>query len=292
MTRKAAIIVVAIVASIPIGVLAKMQARKDTPLHHFEMPCGTCHEFEPAGSALQGGGGANVGQIKGNINQLCTTSGCHNFDPMLNHPLGVVQRDTIPSDMALDEQSRLTCLTCHNRPRPSDGLELGEAGTERLLYRPEGVQFCGKCHLKMGGTVVRQSHWQFSTRAHLNSQETESNGYMMNSAQFVGGIDAESRTCLSCHDDVFATIPAYSRTGQRKGQITSNTSDHPIGTDYQQAATRRAGRFSFLPMVNQRIRLFDGKVGCGSCHSLYAKTKNALVEPFEKDVLCKKCHLL
>ena len=77
MTRKTAIIVVAIVSSIPIGVLAKVQARKVTPLHHFEIPCNTCHDSQPAGSALQGGLGANVGKIKGNINQLCTTSGCH-----------------------------------------------------------------------------------------------------------------------------------------------------------------------------------------------------------------------
>lgn len=291
MTRKAAIIVLAIVSSISVGVLAKMQAGKDTPLHHFEMPCSTCHESEPAVPALQPSSAANVGRIKGNVNQLCTTSGCHDFDPMLSHPVGAVQRDGIPYDMALDEQSRLTCLTCHNRPRHQDDLNLRDGEAERLLYRPEGMQFCGKCHLKMRGTIVEQSHWQFSTCAHLRSQETGSNGHM-NSAQFVGGIDSESRTCLSCHDDVFAVIPAYGRTARGKVQLGGNASDHPIGMDYQEATARRAGRFSFLPMVNQRVRLFDGKVGCGSCHSLYAKTKNALVEPFEKDVLCKKCHLL
>ncbi|MBN2270506.1 MAG: hypothetical protein JXN61_07825 [Sedimentisphaerales bacterium] len=291
MTRKAAIIILVIVSSIPIRVLAKMQTQKDTPLHHFEMPCITCHESDLVISALRPSSAANVVRIKGNINQLCTTSGCHNFDPMLSHPLAVVQRDAIPSDMALDEHSRLTCLTCHNRPMASDGLDLSDGGLEHLLYRPEGVQFCGKCHLKMGGSALKQSHWQFSTRAHLRSQETQSNGYV-NSTQFAGGIDAESRTCLSCHDDVFATIPAYGQIGQRKGQLGRNADDHPIGMDYHQAAAQRAGRFSFLPMVNQQIRLFDSKVGCGSCHSLYAKTKNHLVEPFEKNMLCKKCHLL
>ena len=291
MTRKATILIAAIISSIPIGVFARIQAQKDIPLHHFEMPCGSCHELQSGVSAHPPGSGANVGRIKADINQLCTASGCHSFDPMLSHPLGVVQRDGIQFDMPLDEQSRLTCLTCHDQPRPSNSSQLSGIEPERLLHRPDGIQFCGKCHAKMGGTVLQRSHWQFSTRAHLGTSESQSAEYA-GSSQFAGRIDLESRTCLSCHDEVFAVMPAYGLTGPRQGQLGRTASDHPIGMDYLQAASRRAGRFTFLPMGNQRIRLFDGNVGCGSCHSLYAKTKNALVEPFERDVLCKKCHLL
>ncbi|MHC4293642.1 MAG: cytochrome c3 family protein [Planctomycetota bacterium] len=42
---------------------------------------------------------------------------------------------------------------------------------------------------------------------------------------------------------------------------------------------------------NQRIRLFNDRVGCGSCHSLYAQTEKNLVDRYEMGVLCRQCHI-
>jgi hypothetical protein len=276
---------------VPIGVLAKMQARRDIPLHHFEMPCGSCHKSSLAVSSFELDAATQAGPIKADINRLCTTSGCHAFDSLLTHPTGVVQARGIPPDMALDKQSRLTCLTCHNSPNRSNSFQPPTQRPQRMLYKPEGRQFCAKCHLRMSAGLKAKSHWQFSTRAHLIPENSQSRGHI-DSGQFAGRIDSESRTCLSCHDDIFAVIPAYGSTTRRSTRFGRNGSDHPIGIDYAQAVSRRPGRLSFVPMTDERIRLFEGKVGCGSCHSLYAKTKNALVEPFDRDILCKKCHLL
>ena len=69
---------------------------------------------------------------------------------------------------------------------------------------------------------------------------------------------------------------------------------HPIGMDYRYTALNKS-QFYFYPSRDQkRIRLFNGKLGCGSCHSLYAQTKNNLVAGFDNDnsELCLKCHNL
>ena len=289
MTRKAAIMLIAAVLAIPLGVLAKIRPQKNTPLHHFQLPCDACHESQLPVSTLQPD--PNIGQVKGDINRLCTSSGCHNFDPIMSHPVGVVAPGGMQSGMPLDNNSRITCLTCHNKPKSLNDPEHTDIRSGRLLQKPQGTEFCAGCHMKMNGPLLIQSHWQFSTRAHLGPTGPQFGEYA-DFERFTGDIDSESRTCLSCHDDISITIPAYSPTGRRTGQRLKGMTDHPIGMDYRQVASRRAECFSFLPTDNQRTRLFDGRVGCGSCHSLYAKTKTHLVAPFEGSILCRKCHNL
>jgi predicted CXXCH cytochrome family protein len=39
-----------------------------------------------------------------------------------------------------------------------------------------------------------------------------------------------------------------------------------------------------------QIRLFDGRLGCGSCHSLYSQQQKKLVMSNQNGKLCIKCH--
>ncbi|NNK62673.1 MAG: hypothetical protein HKO98_05620 [Gemmatimonadetes bacterium] len=43
-------------------------------------------------------------------------------------------------------------------------------------------------------------------------------------------------------------------------------------------------------LVDPRIRLFDGNLGCGSCHSVYAGEPGLLVMRNERSRLCTSCH--
>jgi predicted CXXCH cytochrome family protein len=266
------------------------KAQKGTELHHFQLSCSTCHEAEAAPVEAASVDNTSMGRLKGDINQLCTSSGCHYYDPMLNHPVGIRPEGEVPDEMPLDNYSRITCLTCHEESIPSNDFAYISVSQQRFLYQPEGIEFCSSCHMRTGGTLAKQSHWQFSTRAHLESMYPKS-GYVEKNIQFVGDIDSESRTCLSCHEDVSGTVPAFKETPLQKQIRRQSMSDHPIGMEYERTVSRKAGEFIFPIISNQRIRLFNDRVGCGSCHSLYAQTEKNLVDRYERGVLCRQCHI-
>ncbi|MHC4689752.1 MAG: hypothetical protein ACYS5F_08935, partial [Planctomycetota bacterium] len=228
MRRRVLIIFVAAILVAPVDAYSNEETQNGTELHHFQLSCNTCHEPEGATAEPGSEANTNMGQLKGDINQLCTSSGCHYYDPMLNHPVGIRPGGEVPVEMPLDNYSRITCLTCHEESIPSNGLDYLSDSQERSLYQPEGVEFCSSCHMRTGGTLAKQSHWQFSTRAHLESLNSKSD-YVEKNIQFVGDIDSESRTCLSCHEDVSGTILAFKETPFQKQIRRQSMSDHPIG---------------------------------------------------------------
>jgi predicted CXXCH cytochrome family protein len=246
---------------------------EDIPLHHFELSCDTCHS-----AGARGYDSSEVGEFKSSINQLCSQSGCHDLDSVLSHPVGIRPIVAIRQDMPLDQDSRLTCLTCH--------LVSISSQKDKMLHVPNEAGFCAKCHLEMGGTVMKRSHWRFSTYAHLGS--INPNKQHLSSFETVGDIDIdkESHSCLSCHDNISAPIQS---TSWPRSQRRESMSDHPIGMSYQEVAMRKTGQYFPLAGTPQ-IRLFDGRLGCGSCHSLYSQQQNKLIMSNENSRLCIKCH--
>ena len=67
-------------------------------------------------------------------------------------------------------------------------------------------------------------------------------------------------------------------------------SDHPIGMDYADTARRKSKQYLYPQRDEQRTRLFNGRLGCGSCHSLYAQQDNHLIDSNVNGELCTKCH--
>ena len=106
----------------------------------------------------------------------------------------------------------------------------------------------------------------------------------------MGSIDVESHGCLSCHDDITVTIPRANETKRDKMQRRQNMADHPIAMEYELIAMRNIREYFFPIMNTDQIRLFNGKVGCGSCHSLYAQTDKHLVKQNNQGQLCRTCH--
>lgn len=286
---RGAFMLLTVISLVSVHTVVGKPSQKGTPLHHFQLSCHSCHEPASTNLDLEHQETNTIGQLRGNINQLCTSSGCHNYDAMLNHPVGIRPRGVIPTDMPLDSHLRITCLTCHDKTNSSEDTIHNSDHQSRLLYRPAGMQFCNKCHAKMGGTLLQQSHWRFSTRAHLSPINSQS-PILRDYTQAIGGIDTESRTCLSCHDEVSVTIPADHETPQQRKLRWRNMSDHPIGMSYDRAALRRPGHYRY-PLLDRQIRLFNDRVGCGSCHSPYVQTKNNLVAPQERGVMCRRCHI-
>jgi predicted CXXCH cytochrome family protein len=139
----------------------------------------------------------------------------------------------------------------------------------------------------MSGTLKERSHWQFSANAHLGNINPQSSN---NDEDFASGLlDTESQTCLSCHEGVTATVSEnFGGTPDPKGMDV--TSNHPIGMSYSNTASRNSLKYNMLSKNNEHIRLFDGRMGCGSCHSLYSGIKKNLVQDNRGSRLCFECH--
>jgi len=217
------------------------------------------------------------------INLSCTLSGCHDYNPVLNHPVDISPTGFVPEAMRLDSFNRITCLTCHDLPS-SNSLSLSK---DRPLHVPDGMDFCSSCHSQMSGTSKEQSHWQFSTKAHLESIGPHTSS--PNTELPSGLLDPESQSCLSCHEGITATVSGGVGTPGHSGRLDM-TANHPIGMSYSGVAGANALRYNRLSSVNLDIRLFDGKMGCGSCHSLYSGLQKNLVQDNTGSRLCFECH--
>jgi predicted CXXCH cytochrome family protein len=267
---------------IPTGAVSATQSKTPTALHHFQLACQTCHSPGESGSDY-----SDSTNVSGNIEQLCTPGPCHDYNPVMNHPVGVTIYKSVSGDMPLDSAGRITCLTCHYKPSSSGASTDIDESQDRTLYKPQGLQFCASCHAKMNTTFQQDSHWQFSASAHLGLINPSQ--LSTPARQRIGGIDTESYMCLSCHDEVTVTIPLERETRQQKVSRWRNMRDHPIGMDYSRVALLKSRQYRY-PLLNDRIRLFDGRMGCGSCHSIYSDEKKFLVQSNYRSALCRQCH--
>ena len=158
-----------------------------------------------------------------------------------------------------------------------------------MLRVVEGGYLCDQCHRQVSGSTPGQSYGHFSGKAHYGSINPESRS-MMSATSSGEDIDEESRTCVSCHEDVTVTVPGFNETGAVKAARWSKMKDHPIGMDYSRVAMRDFTEYHYPPREAERIRMFDGKVGCGSCHSIYSGVEKLLVVHNDRSYLCRQCH--
>ena len=257
-------------------------------LHHFDLPCDTCHAptSGPQAAVLEE---SPSPQLTGDVNRACKSGGCHVYDRSLNHPVGVAvpAPERLPSYMPPDHIDRIDCLTCHSDPRSTTPAD--DTG-ERMLIVPDGDDLCGSCHMQMQGDGRTPAHWRFSNKAHLGSISPRPRSTTRMDVAF-DRIDPESRTCVSCHDDIKITVPQENETYRQRMARWATMSDHAIGMPYAAVAGRQRGQFNYPPADAEQIRLFDGKVGCGSCHSLYADNPAYLVVKQNNGRLCRTCHI-
>jgi len=264
--------------------VAGRNAQNDATVHHFEMACDNCHNINHNMTEHV----SEMGALNGNINTLCTQQGCHDFDRSLNHPVGLVPHGNVPDDMPLDNNSRITCLTCHDERNASDDSAGHRSGYDKMLRRPSVTELCAACHTEGAEILSANSHWRFLRRAHLgpiNSRSSSPDEHVR-----AGRLDLESRKCLSCHDDLTVVIPTDNETPRQRKRRRRNTSSHPIGMSYENAALRQPDRYNY-PLMDRRIRFFDGRMGCGSCHNPYSSVNKMLVIPNTRSELCRKCHI-
>jgi predicted CXXCH cytochrome family protein len=202
-------------------------------------------------------------------------SSCHTVKaPELSHPVDVEPGMQVPAFLPLSEEGRINCLTCHDSSLAAhdDPLKRSQ-GLLRGSLRAGAL--CSQCHGDGSLASAGGSHAFTELPAHLE-QSMGALGPIAGTSQ---GIDRESRTCIGCHD----------------GTTASNMVDasHPFGVPYAGSLpVADGGSFRLTPAyrLDARIRLFDGAIGCGSCHSPYSKREKMVVMRNDYNQLCASCH--
>jgi len=235
--------------------LASADLPKGSP-HDFAGRCDECH------LSLSGPRPIFVRDI----DRLC--DGCHG-SLGLSHPSGMKPATPLPAGFPLDWNGRMTCATCH---------DVHGKGESLLRSDRRGRRFCFLCHNALPGI-----HGDAVRSAHTGSR---TNAAVFEPRRFPGSIDEGSLMCLSCHDESLASVPVR---GGNTGVYTHGGSSHPIGVEYRRSYRR--GRYVPLSMLDPSLVLFDGKIGCGTCHNVYSKEKYALAVSNHRSALCLRCHV-
>lgn len=190
-----------------------------------------------------------------------------------SHPVDITPKITkVPLDMPLTD-GMLTCNTCHNL-HASRHTAFGEK-SYFLRRAIKGREFCDSCH---DVNPLEIGHEALLDVAHMARKY-----HTLNRTQ---PLDALSVQCIECHDGTIGKQADYVIGAGYREHLWGS---HPIGVDYNQSRMQYRG-LSPLSRVNKKIRLFNGRIGCGTCHDPYSKLPGQLVMSNDESKLCRECH--
>jgi predicted CXXCH cytochrome family protein len=134
------------------------------------------------------------------------------------------------------------------------------------------MTFCITCH-----GINEKGHIVFEN-VHQGSYQVTDLG---------GSLDTYSLQCVECHDSRLYK-PFGAGTWEH---LTFPRFKHPVGVSLREIAAKRPREFNSPAGLPPETRLFDGKIGCGTCHNGYSKEKNMLVMNNYRSRLCMTCHI-
>jgi len=228
--------------------------------HEFSSDeCSLCH-FDEKNDLMN---------IKPRITYACET--CHaNLKQTQSHPTDIYPMLSIPKDMPLT-QGKLTCITCHYVHPKKKKLFVRKPYFLRRLVR--GPLFCNVCH-------------EFDKKGHIALEEVHPGSYKQTDRKT--RIDRMSLGCIECHD-TYLTEPVKSLGAGTWNHYSKL--NHPIGISYKRISSKKMRGFRPAGMLGKEIRLYDGKIGCGTCHNIYSKRKFMLPMDNMYSKLCLECHI-
>lgn len=216
------------------------------------------------------------GRFSRDLSYLCRE--CHNVAAANSHPIGIVPSMQVPDGFSLDWAGKMTCVTCHD-PHAED--DSGDGNFLRTSAR--GKDFCDLCHA--GNFPLDGSkHVGVVSIAHRKS------GIVDDNSRYADVLDSVSVECLECHDGVIASDASYKVQGGDALAYQRAGLSHPIGMDYNEAALEDR-ELRPVNLLSPYITLYDGKVGCASCHNPYSRQRRMLVISNNGSALCLECHI-
>jgi predicted CXXCH cytochrome family protein len=212
-------------------------------------------------------------RLKASVSILC--SGCHREVMQgATHPFDIIPKTaTVPPDLPLTD-GRVTCNTCHNvHTSPTIVFGINSHFLRRGVS--DVKDFCVACHRD---NFERPGHKELFIVAH------EANKYQVTQPE--EPIDPLSTECIGCHD---GSIGPETDFTVGSGVWMHLRNEHPIGVNYMEARMR-GGDLRPEYELDERLRLFDGRVGCGTCHDWFKKKNVRLVMAMDRGALCLECH--
>jgi hypothetical protein len=235
----------------------------ENPHSFSEKECYNCH-VDPDGDRRR---------LTAPVTKLCR--GCH---PVIleatTHPVDVVPRiAAIPIDLPLTD-GKLTCITCHNVHADNE-LAFGIKSYFLRRVVTDVKDFCVACH---EDNLERPGHKELFIVSH------EANKYVITNPD--EPLDPLSAECIGCHDGTIGPVANFSLGA---GMWMHEGSGHLIGVNYNEARMRNGG---LRPMseLDKRLRFFEGRVGCATCHDWFLDRNVRLVMEIERSRLCTECH--
>jgi len=233
------------------------------PPHQFsERDCSICHiDAENSPDA-----------IKSDVTYSCEI--CHaDHTAAQSHPTDVNPTVAIPNDMPL-LKGKITCLTCHYA-HAADKNPFRRKN-HYFLRRPiRGILFCSSCH-----KIDERRHIVFGNVHKGVYEETDSNTR----------IDQMTLECIECHDRQM-TQEQSQKLGAGRWTHFGQEFNHPIGAVYKDFANKYMNKFRPEMTLRKEVKLFNGKIGCGTCHNVYSKEKGMLIMSNLGGNLCTECHV-
>lgn len=227
--------------------------------HLAKSDCTSCHMAGKNVSAQQ------ASMLIASQEALCRK--CHPTALKLSHPSGFSPKGKPPETYPLDWKGDLTCSTCHDIHGSKPGLMRGSKQGKDLCLSCHDAKFFQK--MRDGGSSMMVGHL--------------SNGAEVNTPT----LDSYSRQCMECHaGSGDQKLSSSIRNGVLRH--ASNSVNHPIGVNYQQAGA--FGGYRARAIVERKIFLPNGQIGCVSCHLGYSKEHGKLVSGTARSSLCFECH--
>lgn len=249
------------VCAILVGVLISAWVLSSQNGHRFTPEdCLICHTKEDGG----------LTNLRADVTAACAT--CHPTKRDYQaHPTDLVPKKNLPGDILLVE-GRFTCVSCHDVHGAKQ--QLGRRAAYFLRRNVDGKPFCLICH-----DVDEKGHL-FIGATHLGTfaeKDTTST------------IDATTLLCIVCHDDRIDSMDK--QLGAGSWNHFAIRLEHPVGSDYRQSYNKQPNAFTPPELLDSTVQLFNGKIGCGTCHNRYYGNRYMLAMNNERSSLCFACHL-
>lgn len=212
----------------------------------------------------------DAGRLRPIMSSLCED--CHkDITQNQSHPVDITPETSIPADLPL-VNGKLSCITCHFvHPFSIKYKKLNYF----LLRRPgKGLMFCNACH-----KIDEKGHIVFEN-AHFGSFQVTDNNT---------SLDLYTLQCIECHDRYLDKSADSIGAGTWKHFTTKL--NHPVGISYIKIAAKNPRAFNPPSALPREIRLFNGKIGCGTCHNAFSREKFMLVMNNWRSRLCLECHV-
>ncbi len=223
---------------------------------HQDISCTVCHPVTSTSS-----GGAAPG-----FKAQASCVGCHES----------IGSGSVGRTLGFHDGTGRECRACHKFHSPS-AISAGDNRFSVQVERKTVEYVCSSCHdTESRPSELSEGHRQAAEIFH-------SEGWMQSSL-------SPSGICLSCHAEGGSRSETFSTAYMTGSYQFDEHSSHPVGVTVVAGSGEPGNRIR--ADVDPRLKLFDGRIECQTCHDLTGRAPQLLADFADRTELCLGCHAL